>query len=139
MNTLLKVAIANGDLLKIKRYFKQYSISAAVSDETAKPLLFFAIDYNQYQLLEFFLSSKDVQKIQDGDGNTVLMRAVESQNITAIKLILKKKELVKIKNSNGKTPLLLASQLGSLEIMELLFEAGADLNECDDLEYTPLH
>jgi hypothetical protein len=62
----VKVAIANGDLTKIKRYFKQYSISAAIPDlETSRPLLFFAVDYQQYQLLEYFLQTeKELQRIQ---------------------------------------------------------------------------
>jgi ankyrin repeat protein len=141
MNTQIKVAIANGDLYKIKRYFKQYSISAAVSDDTSKPLLFFAVDYHQYQLLEFFLETeKELHKIQDAEGNTVLMRAVENRNIVAIHLILKNnKELVKIPSKSGKTPLLLACQIGSLEMMELLMDAGGQMDERDELDYTPLH
>ncbi len=43
------------------------------------------------------------------------------------------------KKANGQTPLHLASLNGNTDICELLIQNGADLDERDDGERTPLH
>lgn len=57
--------------------------------------------------------------------------AVIDKNLPAIKEIIKYKEYVNVKNSNEQTALMLALKEGSEEIVKMLIEAGASVDDRD--------
>lgn len=60
-----------------------------------------------------------------------LFKAVESGNIQIVKNYVNEKQDVNIKNNSGDTPLMVASLRGNYEIVKLLLEAGANINETE--------
>ncbi|KAI8902560.1 ankyrin repeat-containing domain protein [Globomyces pollinis-pini] len=140
---ILTDAIINGDLVQLKKLLKCHRLPTSLPNpNNGKPLVFEAIEKNQYQITEYLLLNEIVplQDLKDFDGNTCLMTAVNYQNAEVVNLILSRaKHLIPIANNKGKTPLLLSCELGLLEITKKLIEMGASINEKDLDGSTPLH
>jgi ankyrin repeat protein len=87
-------------------------------------------------------------------GTTPLLRAARAADIPAMKLLLERGALVDLPQRSGVTPLMAATgmnaasadtrgrflnEIGSLEAVTLLVEAGADVNARDERGRTVLH
>jgi len=89
--------------------------------------------------LQHFTESKIYLKRFESDTYD-LVKAIRSENMTTIKNILKY-EFIDINYRSGKrgdTPLLFATYQNDIEIIQLLIEAGADVNKPNDNDWTPL-
>ena len=75
-------------------------------------------------------------------GRTPLMYAVELMHVAVVKYLANHHEMeLNIPDADGMTPLLLAMELGpeGLPIMEILLDAGSDVNLMNHRKKTPLH
>jgi ankyrin repeat protein len=72
----------------------------------------------------------------DRDGTSLLGIAARAGNLELAKLLLQNRASPHRKNRYGDTPLLLATSQGHTAIMQVLLDAGAELNP---VGWTPLH
>lgn len=82
---------------------------------------------------------KDINKLRDGDDNTLLHIAVKSGSLECIKVLLNRGANPDVKNTDKNTPLHLAVQSGWMESIKLLVEKKSDLSIGNESENTPLH
>ena len=73
------------------------------------------------------------------NGETVLHSFMRNLNDIKIDEIPYKKYMINSKTNEGKTPLHIACEYGNYNSIEYLLTKGADINACDNLNYTPLH
>eukprot|EP00928_Gymnodinium_smaydae_P024677 TRINITY_DN19901_c0_g1_i2.p1 TRINITY_DN19901_c0_g1~~TRINITY_DN19901_c0_g1_i2.p1 ORF type:complete len:725 (+),score=144.06 TRINITY_DN19901_c0_g1_i2:186-2177(+) len=74
------------------------------------------------------LAAKASPQTRTDDGSTLLSHAVSGQNVDAVAAVLGSGVSPNEANEDGVPPLILASHYGSTAIIEILCEAGADIN-----------
>lgn len=104
--------------------------------------LLFAISSNSEYCVSLLFSGGWSATIRDEEKSTWLHLAVQNGFESVVKKHIhdvSSTDLVNATNASGTTALHLACQLGSLEIVEVLIEANANVNARDDSRNTPLH
>jgi len=92
-------------------------------------LLIHAISRGHEEIAKELLTVDQNTEFKDFDGMTAMARAVDSESLAIITALAKAGADVNVRAMNyHKTPLLLAVELGDLEAVEILIEAGAHVN-----------
>lgn len=93
--------------------------------------------------MQLLARGADVNLQKEMTEGTPLLYAIDHQMDTIVKMLLERhadaNRRGKIYRSQPKIPLLLAAERGNLEIVRLLIEAGARVNEQDDGGFSALH
>ncbi len=80
-----------------------------------------------FLLIAFFILSFSVQAIESNEQE--ILEAVRDGDIVSLKKLLKPKTKLDFVNSKAMTPLMIASMDNNLEIVKMLVEAGANINQ----------
>jgi len=83
-------------------------------------------------------NSTELVNMQDDRGHTPLINAVIAENNSMVKTLIKLGANVNLKNKDGNTSVHFAAGDGSVERLEILVEAKADIT-CTSSSGTPLH
>jgi ankyrin repeat protein len=114
------------------------------TDKHGQTVLMYAAEQKKLsaEAIRFLLEHRatTILNHQDSSGNTALMHAVRSDNIPALKVLLEYNPFYEPVNVQGHTAFSLACDQGNLEAMDLLHEAGANINHRNQRNYnrTPL-
>ncbi|EAY06538.1 PH domain containing protein [Trichomonas vaginalis G3] len=102
------------------------------------PIIFFAIEKKQYNIINVVLNSPKFDPTVKKDGDTPLNAAVKANDKISTEMLLQRGCLVDEPNDQGLTPLMQAALNGNSEIIELLIRFGANCNVYDVKGNTPL-
>ena len=140
---VLSFVIKNGSLDLVK-HFVSKGVDVNLVDGYKRTLLHNAVITNKFDIVEYLVNAEGINiNAQDNSLYTPLLYAVEKKQTNIAELLIKKLAekdstgnalniMGRSKNQNisiDKTPLYEASQNGSLDIVKLLAENGADLNK----------
>lgn len=108
------------------------------------PLMFAALAKDTDILRKLLAAGADVNAALTGGtneiGTTALHYAVtRKDNLAAIKLLIKHGANVTAANETGRTPLIKAAWWGGVDYIQLLLDAGADLERTSNIGKTALH
>ena len=151
-------ACMSNQLSKLKRLLEQYladnpAINAQMLitgfQSEGKNLLHIASSSGHEDILDYILTqcsisssspstTTDLVNIQDDRGHTPLINAVIAENNSMVKTLIKLGANVNLKNKDGNTSAHFAAGDGSVERLEILVEAKADIT-CTSSSGTPLH
>ena len=149
-------ACMSNQLEKLKKLIDQYLIeNPAVNPQMliigfqseGRNLLHIASSSGYEEILNYILkqcslisydSSNELINIQDDRGHTPLINAVIAENNSMVKTLIKLGANVNMKNKDGNTSAHFAAGDGSVERLEILVGAKADIN-CRSNSGTPLH
>ncbi|KAJ3197702.1 hypothetical protein HDU67_003669, partial [Dinochytrium kinnereticum] len=110
----LRDAIASGDLYLCKKIMLKKKLPIqSPNPENGWPLLFYAIRYNQNEIVEYLLDKghEFEQCSKDFDGNTALMIAAEYKNDQAFQMYVKRHpEIISWENKNGRSAIIIATE-----------------------------
>lgn len=85
-----------------------------------------------YYALKDCINAANINEL-DANGNNALFYAIKGKNLKIINLLLDHKININIKNHSDATPLLLAIITNHIEIVKLLLERGAKIDNSDNL------
>jgi ankyrin repeat protein len=149
-------ACMSNQLEKLKKLIDQYLIeNPAVNPQMliigfqseGRNLLHIASSSGYEEILNYILkqcslisydSSNELINIQDDRGHTPLINAVIAENNSMVKTLIKLGANVNLKNKDGNTSVHFAAGDGSVERLEILVEAKADIT-CTSSSGGPLH
>lgn len=146
-------ACMSNQLQKLKTLIEKYLIENPAVNPTmlivgfqaeGRNLLHIACSSGHEEILNYILkqcsydSSNEVINIQDDRGHTPLINAVIAENNSMVKTLIKLGANVNMKNKDGNTSAHFAAGDGSVERLEILVDAKADIN-CTSSSGTPLH
>ncbi|PWA45761.1 ankyrin repeat family protein [Artemisia annua] len=121
------------------KYLIEHGANPALSSELGATALHHVAGIGHIELMELLLSvGVDVDVDSQSDSGTPLVWAAGHAQQEAVKLLLKHKADPNIETDDGVTPLLSTVAAGSLPCLELLIEAGANVNITAG-GATPLH
>ncbi|XP_050390791.1 serine/threonine-protein phosphatase 6 regulatory ankyrin repeat subunit C-like [Patella vulgata] len=111
---------------------KQDACDVNLSDNQGKSPLMLAVQRGNTELMALLHQyGADINQ-QDNCGRTSLYLAVESNTFNAVDVLLKMDGCdVNLPDNKGKSPLMLAVQNSNTELIELLYQYGADINKQD--------
>ncbi len=100
----------------------------------------YAIKKKRTKLAKFLIEKGADPNLKDGRDDTPLNLAIFFKELEIAKILVTKANL-KLKDKDGKTPILTATDSSNpnLEILELLFSNGADINDLDNKQNNCLH
>ena len=151
---LLSFVIENGSLDLVKHFISK-GIDVNLADGYKKTLLHNAVISNKFNIVEYLVNNEGINiNAQDNSLYTPLLYAAEKKQTNIAELLIKKLAekddtgsllntmgnitnvqsgfsfgSIQNNSQDAKTPLYEASQNGSLDIVKLLAENGADLNK----------
>ncbi|KAI9106113.1 ankyrin repeat-containing domain protein [Phlyctochytrium arcticum] len=134
---LLRAAVAEGNLFRVKRFITRSKVPLRCPNpENGWPILFYAIRYNQNDIVNFLLDSgHDEREIsKDFTNTTALMIAATHKNE---KVLLDMGAEVNSADGTGSTPLHHAAAWGYFDLINLLMERGALYNIKNARGWTP--
>jgi len=109
-------------------------------DNNLRGPLYHASAKSQLEAMQVLLDHEACVDAKDAVGRTALMHACKAKTLHVVDLLLRFKSSVLTKDLQGKFPLMLACEDdGSLELVQKLVVAGADVNMCADDGRTALH
>ena len=109
-------------------------------DSSLRGPLYHASAKSQLGAMQVLLEHEALVDAKDAVGRTALMHACKAKNLPVVDVLLRFKSNVLLKDLQGKFPLMLACEDdGSLELVQKLVAAGADVNMCADDGRTALH
>jgi ankyrin repeat protein len=98
-----------------------------------------AARYGHTDVVKCLVEAGVDMNILDEDGQNSLLIAIQKSNIeTATYLIEAGADLSIESRDNGDTPLLEAANKGNLKMVQLLLSKGADINQCDKKQQSPI-
>ncbi|EAY03188.1 hypothetical protein TVAG_049720 [Trichomonas vaginalis G3] len=135
-------SIIENAIQKISQLSNSVETLNYIIDKTIVPDQAFlnSLKKNDYQISDFLLEKyPDLLEKKDENDYTPLILASENGNINTIKYLLKKSANVHAKNCYQSTALHRACANGYVEIIDLLYQNGANIEETDDDALRPLH
>ena len=136
-NNELIDAVASDALNRAKRLLNEGGDANAV-DEEGRPLLLLAIrNHASKEMVELLLDKGADLAWSTEEGVGLLDEAVERNRLDLAGLFIDRGiDPAETKRQSGMTPLMLAACFEYLEMMELLYERGADLYTVDQMGFT---
>jgi ankyrin repeat protein len=132
-DTALHIAIKEGDIGKAKeliKEFKKKGISLAIQNGWGKTPLHTAIENNRSEIAHILIEQDaGLNPLGDVIGYTPLLLAIRKDNTAIARALINKK--VNLEIGMLGTPLHESVKKGNKEIVELLIQAGANLNSQD--------
>ena len=125
----LSLAAANGSHLMIERLLTSGADAKATSADGETVLMTAARTSSVESLRTLFKNGADLSAKERRRGTTALMWAADAGQPKAVAFLLKSGARVKERSKGDYTPLLMAVRAGSVESVELLVAAGADVND----------
>jgi len=115
-----------------------------IIDTDGKCLLYYAIKYNYYKLIEKLLEINyigfPIIELKDKNKNYPIHYAIMFNNYKILELLLSKNTNVNIKDGNGNTPLMNAIRIKNYKIIEyLLSNEKININSTNNVGETALH
>ncbi|KAI8851734.1 ankyrin repeat-containing domain protein [Chytridium lagenaria] len=139
----LRDAIASGNLYLCKKIISKKKLPIqSPNPENGWPLLFYAIRYNQNEIVEYLLDNghETEQCSKDFDGTTALMVAAEFKNDQAFQMYIERHpQTVQWENKTGRVRFIIATEKAMNAAIVTLLDMGADVNCLDGDGSTPLH
>lgn len=112
-----------------------------LKDDSNETIIFDAISYKNYKLIDLILQYDIDLKIQNSNGNTALMEAIERSDISEsyIEKLFTKDVGINLISQQGNTALNLAIYDEKYAIAKKLILLGADVNRYKGDAYSPLY
>ena len=129
--TPLKMASEKGHLELVKILLKHGADINLTTGDYGYTALMFASKYDHRKIVKILLENGADVNIQNRNGFTALIFASEHTNVQVVKMLLDYKADVNIQENNGDTALTTSichEKPGTITIVELLLEHGADVN-----------
>lgn len=101
-------------------------------------LIFTAIKYKQYQLVNLLLKKGSPPNIYNTQKETPLIAAIKEESYSIVKNLIRHRANILLIDSKGNTPLHWSILKGSYKISRLLLTAGANINQKNHVGDTPL-
>src|SRR5947209_17141730 len=126
----------DGDIVGVK-LFLIAGMSAEVRNDAGETPLLLASRYDHPQAARALLSSGADVNARDKRGFTPLMRAVLNGSVETVKTVMEFKPDLNAQttdpdpNTSGSTALMYAVAKNRKEVLDMLLDAGADINESD--------
>lgn len=122
-HSLLHIAIARGDLDKVKEELNKGANINSLAGDGLSPLQWCL--GNKTDILEFLLSNGADPNIESVEGATPIMNAVQSNQMEHLKMLIENKADVNKQDKRGFTALHRAAEMGHIEIVKELLQNGA--------------
>lgn len=134
LSGLLIEAINKGDISRLKKLLDETSNSSAVNGKICgNPPLMYAAFYGRLDMCRLLLDRGAEIDMMNASGATALMWAVKEHRIPVVKFLVEHQANVNVMDKKGFSPLHYAVKLPNpkeaLEVVKLLAEAGADVNQ----------
>ncbi|UKZ61196.1 uncharacterized protein TrAtP1_002466 [Trichoderma atroviride] len=139
--TALLIAVTEQQLDIVKALLK-LNADLTLRDSSNRTPLLIAASLGNAEIFEVLLEQGADLDSQDEEGKTALHLALEAGNLALTKRLIelfKDKSLLDVQDSSGKTSLYQAAYSGMKLVIELLLEAGADVNIRSKAGKLPLH
>lgn len=134
--TSVMVAASQGEVKTLKSLIAKKA-NLNLKDKSGNTALFFAISNENTEAAKLLIEAGAELGSFNENGDSALMTAVSFNNTELIKLILKKRpQLLNLESPEKQTPLMKAAEVGSVETVQILVNAGADLKARDKLDRT---
>lgn len=129
-NTPLKMAAREGHLRTVKFLIEKCKILSFINET-----LSIAVDQNHPNIVEYLLSFKEIDiNFVDDRKMTALHQSLYHRDTIILQMLLKQDGInLEIMNNYGETPLMFAVGNNLVEHVQLLVDAGADLNAKNNL------
>lgn len=138
----LYMAIVHGDYDSVTTLVSKFNadIEAKVSSNFDRSLLQIAIQEKKDIIIQYLINKGANVNNVDAHGSTPLIEAVAEQNIELCKLLIDNGAEVNVfRNIDLASPLHISAQIGNFEIMQLLLQSGATVNNQNQQDKTALH
>ncbi|KAI8815296.1 hypothetical protein BJ742DRAFT_876179 [Cladochytrium replicatum] len=132
----LRAAVIEGNLVNVKKYLTSKKLPIKCPNpENGWPLLFYAIQYGQNEVVAYLLDHghENSELSKDFDNNTALHVSVEVRNEELFP------KAINWENNRGETALVIATQRGLNNTINLILDMGVDINTPDLQGSYPLH
>ncbi|KAJ3072853.1 hypothetical protein HDU98_002776 [Podochytrium sp. JEL0797] len=140
---MLKDAVATGDLPAFRQLVDAKRLSLQCVDAVnGWPILFYAIKYNQNQIVEYLIERGHEKEAVSRDFalNTAIIIAAEHKNEWALSFYTNLfPDLIDTTNQKSQTPLMIASSKGLTKSILMLLDLGANASLVDEDGSTALH
>ncbi|XP_013417088.1 serine/threonine-protein phosphatase 6 regulatory ankyrin repeat subunit A [Lingula anatina] len=134
-NSPLKISVENGHT-QVAKVLIAAECDINKRTNSGSTALHFAARYGKCDSVDLLLAANVNPTIRDSAGNTPLISAAKAQQVPVMRRLLQVKCAINAKNKEGMTALHYACLTGMG--VELLINAGADLNVKDTVGNTPI-
>jgi ankyrin repeat protein len=142
LKTVLMLCSKNGDL-KTAKIMLSNNVDVNTHDYDGLTPLITAIINHNTDMVRLLLEYNADTNICDNDGWSPLMisianneNKVTQDNTEIIKMLLENKADISQKNDNGYTPMIISAMNGEMDIMKMLVDRNANVNEKDNEDIT---
>jgi ankyrin repeat protein len=126
--TPLILVIKQQNIELLDFYLMEEKVSANQKDWTGRSLLHYAIDTDNEDIIKKLIKAGASLEYSGYFDKSPLMYAVDYDHYISAQVLINEKANLNFKNKYGETPLSIAIKKGSLPMVKLLVECGADKN-----------
>jgi len=130
--SVMHIAAAN-DNVEILKYLKEKKLSFNKKNRKGETPLHYAVENKAYEALQFLIDNKANSFLRTNNIESLLHIAARLKDEKSVKILLSdpiiRKNINRFKcYENGMTPLMVAVEMGNINIITAMIEAGADVN-----------